>query len=120
MTHCPCLAVHSVSILPAAQSDACRSLQLRCHTAKEGHLFRKFGCVCCGRGPLNAVRCGRTLAACRAQVAAMQAKQSGLCPCRPFCPCLVSRCRWGNRKSLVEDPAAAGLDVRAELLRYYK
>lgn len=52
------------------QSDACRSLQLRCHTAKEGHLFRKFG--------------------------------------------------WGNRKSLVEDPAAAGLDVRAELLRYYK
>lgn len=45
-------------------------MQLRCHTAREGHLFRKFG--------------------------------------------------WGNRKSLVEDPKAAGLDVRAELLRYYK
>lgn len=28
--------------------------------------------------------------------------------------------RWGNRKSLVDDPAAAGLDVRAELLKYYK
>jgi len=52
------------------QSDACRALQLRCHTAREGHLFRKFG--------------------------------------------------WGNRKSLVEDPAAAGIDVREELLKYYK
>lgn len=48
------------------------------------------------------------------------AVQLSSCPCLPFCPCLVSRCRWGNRKSLVEDPAAAGLDVRAELLRYYK
>lgn len=28
-------------------------------------------------------------------------------------------CRWGNRKSLVEDPAAAGIDVRGELLKYY-
>ena len=55
---------------PAAQSDACRGLQLRCHTAREGHLFRKFG--------------------------------------------------WGNKKSLADDPAAAGLDVRAELLAYYK
>lgn len=27
---------------------------------------------------------------------------------------------WGNRKSLVEDPAAAGHDVRAELLKHYK
>lgn len=45
-------------------------MQLRCHTAREGHLFRKFG--------------------------------------------------WGNRKSLVDDPAAAGIDVRAQLLSYYK
>ena len=52
------------------QSDSCRGLQLRCHTAREGHLFRKFG--------------------------------------------------WGNRKSLVEGPAAAGLDVRAQLLQYYR
>ena len=52
------------------QSDACRGMQLRCHTAREGHLFRKFG--------------------------------------------------WGNRKSLVEDPAAAGLDVREALLAYYR
>ena len=29
-------------------------------------------------------------------------------------------CRWGNRKSLVEDPAAAGIDVRGELLKYYR
>ncbi|EFN52789.1 hypothetical protein CHLNCDRAFT_138430 [Chlorella variabilis] len=52
------------------QSDACRMLQLRCRTAREGHLFRKFG--------------------------------------------------WGNRKSLVEDPATAGIDVRQELLQYYR
>ncbi|KAL4440115.1 hypothetical protein ABPG75_003116 [Micractinium tetrahymenae] len=52
------------------QSDACRALQLRCHTARDGHLFRKFG--------------------------------------------------WGNKKSLVEDPAAAGIDVRQELLKYYR
>jgi nardilysin len=45
-------------------------MQLRCHTAREGHLLRKFG--------------------------------------------------WGNRKSLVEDPAAAGVDVRGELLKYYR
>lgn len=45
-------------------------LQLRCRTAREGHLFRKFG--------------------------------------------------WGNRKSLVEDPATAGIDVRQELLQYYR
>jgi secreted Zn-dependent insulinase-like peptidase len=45
-------------------------MQLRCHTARDGHLFRKFG--------------------------------------------------WGNRKSLVDDPAAAGLDVREALLAYYR
>ena len=56
--------------LGVLQSDGCRGLQLRCHTAREGHLFRKFG--------------------------------------------------WGNRKSLVDDPAAAGIDVRQALLRYYK
>jgi hypothetical protein len=55
---------------PTPQSDSCRALQLRCHTAREGHLFRKFG--------------------------------------------------WGNQKSLVEQPAAAGVDVRQELLRFYK
>lgn len=66
-----CLANPSPPLLPRVpQSDGCRAMQLRCHTAREGHLFRKFG--------------------------------------------------WGNRKSLVEDPAAAGLDVRAELLSYYK
>ena len=27
---------------------------------------------------------------------------------------------WGNRKSLVDDPATAGHDVRAELLKHYK
>jgi nardilysin len=52
------------------QSDACRAMQLRCHTARKGHLFSKFG--------------------------------------------------WGNAKSLVKDPAAAGIDVRAQLLQYYK
>lgn len=38
----PCPPFH------ALQSDACRGLQLRCHTAKEGHLFRKFGCGAAG------------------------------------------------------------------------
>ena len=52
------------------QNDGCRQLQLRAHTARQGHPASKFG--------------------------------------------------WGNRKSLVEDPAAAGIDVRAELLRHYK
>eukprot|EP00887_Chlorella_sp_A99_P000580 scaffold17.g580.t1 len=52
------------------QSDGCRLMQLRCATAKEGHLVRKFG--------------------------------------------------WGNRKSLVDDPAAAEIDMRAELLSYYQ
>jgi secreted Zn-dependent insulinase-like peptidase len=27
---------------------------------------------------------------------------------------------WGNKKSLWEEPAAKGLDVRQELLDYYK
>lgn len=45
-------------------------MQLRCHTAKDGHIFRKFG--------------------------------------------------WGNAKSLKDDPAIAGIDVREELLQYYK
>lgn len=26
---------------------------------------------------------------------------------------------WGNKKSLWEEPAQQGLDVRAELLKYY-
>jgi secreted Zn-dependent insulinase-like peptidase len=53
-----------------AQSDSCRLMQLRAHTARAGHVASKFG--------------------------------------------------WGNRKSLVEGPAAAGLDVRAELLEHYR
>lgn len=52
------------------QADDCRILQLKCHTAREGHIYRKFG--------------------------------------------------WGNKKSLMEDTAAAGLDMRAELLAHYK
>lgn len=32
----------------------------------------------------------------------------------------ASKFGWGNRKSLVEDPAAAGIDVRAALLEHYK
>lgn len=52
------------------QSDGCRLAQLRCHTAADGHMFRKF--------------------------------------------------TWGNRKSLVEQPAASGIDVRQRLLDYYK
>ena len=27
---------------------------------------------------------------------------------------------WGNKKSLIEDPTARGLDVRERLLDYYK
>ena len=52
------------------QSDSCRLQQLRCHAARDGHVFRKFG--------------------------------------------------WGNIKSLAQDPEAAGIDVRSELLAYYK
>lgn len=32
---------------------------------------------------------------------------------------VYSKFTWGNKKSLWEAPAAAGLDVRAELLKYY-
>lgn len=52
------------------QSDGCRLQQLKFHTSRAGHPFRKFG--------------------------------------------------WGNKKSLVEDPAAVGLDVRERLLEYYR
>ena len=52
------------------QNDSCRLAQLRCHTAQDGHLYRKF--------------------------------------------------TWGNRKSLIEQPAAAGIDVRQRLVDYYK
>ena len=52
------------------QSDGCRLLQLRAHSARQGHVVRKFG--------------------------------------------------WGNRKSLVDDPGAAGIDVRSQLLDHYQ
>jgi secreted Zn-dependent insulinase-like peptidase len=32
---------------------------------------------------------------------------------------VYSKFTWGNKKSLWEAPAAAGLDVRDELLKYY-
>ena len=66
----PLTSLNPTLLASPLQSDACRSMQLRCHTAREGHLFRMFG--------------------------------------------------WGNRKSLVDDPAAAGLDVREALLAYYR
>jgi len=121
----------------ALQSDACRGLQLRCHTAKEGHLFRKFGC-----GAAGSLAGGAGSLAGRAAPLAGAGSGASICPCsgKPAaCPCheqieqaagallghahlgcCVGCRRWGNRKSLVEDPAAAGLDVRAELLQYYK
>lgn len=52
------------------QDDGSRLAQLRCHTAKDGHIYRKF--------------------------------------------------TWGNRKSLVEVPASKNIDVRSELVQYYK
>ena len=52
------------------QDDSSRLAQLRCHTAKDGHIYRKF--------------------------------------------------TWGNRKSLVEIPASKNIDVRSELVQYYK
>ncbi|KAK9820983.1 hypothetical protein WJX81_000873 [Elliptochloris bilobata] len=52
------------------QEDHSRLAQLRAHTARQGHIYRKFS--------------------------------------------------WGNRKSLVDMPKAKGVDVRKELLRYYK
>ena len=33
---------------------------------------------------------------------------------------LYQKFTWGNRKSLVEQPAEAGIDVRQRLLSYYK
>lgn len=33
---------------------------------------------------------------------------------------IYSKFTWGNRKSLVELPAAAGIDVRSQLLQYYR
>ena len=52
------------------QNDSARAAQLRSHTSKAGHLYRKF--------------------------------------------------TWGNRKSLVEQPKEAGIDVRKRLVEYYK
>ena len=52
------------------QDDSSRLAQLRCHTAKDGHIYRKF--------------------------------------------------TWGNRKSLVDNPATKSIDVRSELVQYYK
>lgn len=33
---------------------------------------------------------------------------------------LYQKFSWGNRKSLVEQPSAAGIDVRKRLFSYYK
>ena len=52
------------------QDDSSRLAQLRCHTARGGHMYRKF--------------------------------------------------TWGNRKSLIEQPAERGVDVRAALVDYYR
>ncbi len=52
------------------QNDHCRLAQLRSHTARDGHLYRKF--------------------------------------------------TWGNRRSLIQQPSEAGIDVRERLLEYYK
>ena len=52
------------------QDDSSRLAQLRCHTARGGHMYQKF--------------------------------------------------TWGNRKSLVTQPAQRGVDVRARLVDYYK
>ena len=52
------------------QSDGARLAQLRCHTAKAGHVYQKFS--------------------------------------------------WGNSKSLWDDPKAAGVDIRKDLVAYYR
>jgi secreted Zn-dependent insulinase-like peptidase len=33
---------------------------------------------------------------------------------------VFSKFSWGNKKSLWEQPAAAGVDVREQLLEYYR
>ena len=52
------------------QSDGQRLEQLRCHTARQGHILNRFS--------------------------------------------------WGNALSLKEQPQQAGIDVRRQLLQYYK
>jgi hypothetical protein len=60
----------SVAGTGVLQSDSARLGQLRCHTARDGHLYRKF--------------------------------------------------TWGNRKSLFDEPQAKGVDIRSEIVSYYR
>eukprot|EP00884_Botryococcus_braunii_P020235 jgi/Botrbrau1/6896/Bobra.67_3s0015.1 len=56
--------------LGVIQSDSTRLSQVRCHTARDSHLYRKFS--------------------------------------------------WGNRRSLYDEPLAKGVDIRQQIMEYYK
>eukprot|EP00798_Chlamydomonas_sp_ICE-L_P021127 gene21127-28014_t len=78
------------------QNDQCRLSQLICHTAVEGHMYRKFSWG------------NKKSLWDEPQAAGIDIRSE-----------IVKYYNWGNKKSLWDEPQAAGIDIRSEIVKYY-